>query len=149
MRELGEREALAPPLEEAAGEPDGIEDGSCDAPARQPLDLAVEEPQVEARVVGDQRRLSGEAQKLPDGDRRAGGRPQVGRADPGERGDVRREERAGVDERLERLHDLELVDANGADLTHAVAAGREARRLEVEDDELGVLDRSGPEGLAG
>jgi hypothetical protein len=65
---------------------------------------------------------------------------QVGVAQTGEARDRRRQRDAGVDERLERLGDLERADADGADLAHAVARRREARRLEVEDDELGVLD---------
>ncbi len=47
----------------------------------------------------------------------------------------------GLHERLERLLDRERPDTHRADLAHPVARRREPGRLEVEDDELGVLDQ--------
>ena len=141
MRERGEREALAPALEKPPREPDRVDDRRRDAPAGEPLDLALEEREVEARVVRDERRVAREAEEAADGQLRARRPPQVGVADPGERGDVGRERRARVDERLERVLDRERADAHRADLADAAAARGEPGRLEVEDDELGVLDQ--------
>ena len=48
---------------------------------------------------------------------------------------------AGADEGLERLPELERSYADGADLADARRACREAGRLQVEDDELGLLEQ--------
>ncbi len=97
--------------------------------------------EVEARVVGDERRVAGEARKrrtASSGARRAA---QVARR--GSRSAPR--SRAGgqtrVDERLEGVVDLERAHPRRADLARSDSGGRETGRLEVEDDELGVLDQ--------
>ena len=141
MGEVREREARGAALKEAAREPDGVEHGRADAFPREPVDLVLQEADVEAGVVRRERSVAGEREEAPYRDLRARGPSQIVLADPGERRDERRQSGAGIDERLERLGDLERSDADGADLADAVAARREPRRLEVEDDELGVLDR--------
>ena len=141
VREVGEREAPAPPVQEPAREPDGVEDRRGHAPAGHALDLPLEEAHVEARVVRDERRVAGEGEEAPNRDLGARCPPQVGLADSGEGGDEGRERGARIDQRLERVDDLEAANANGADLADPVAGRRESRRLQVEDDELGVLDR--------
>ena len=54
----------------------------------------------------------------------------------------------GRDERLERVRDLERLDTYRADLADAVTTRGEPGRLEVEDDDLGVLDERLGAGLA-
>ena len=49
--------------------------------------------------------------------------------------------RRGFDERLEPLLELEPAHPHGADLADRRAAGREPRRLEIDDDVRGELDR--------
>ena len=70
MRELREGEALAPPVEEPAREPDGVDDRRGDAPAGEPLDGAVEEADVEAGVVRGERRVAREREEAADGELR-------------------------------------------------------------------------------
>ena len=101
----------------------------------------VEEADVEAGVVRGERCVAGEREEAADGELRTRCAAQLGVAQAGQPGDRRRERDPGLDERLERLGDLERLDAHRADLAHAVARGREPGRLEVEDDELGVLDQ--------
>ena len=141
VREPRQREALAPPVQQAPGEPDRVDHRRGDPAPGQSLDGVVEEPDVEAGVVRHERRIAGEREKAA-GRASSGARrcAQLGVAEPGERAIGRRQRDAGIDERLEGLRDLERLDPHGADLAHAVARRREAGRLEVEDDELGVLD---------
>ena len=129
------------PLEQPPGEPDRVDDRRRDPPARQPLDGAVEEAHVEARVVGDEDGVAGEREEAPHGE--VGGRcaAHVALGDPGQGGDRRRQRHARVDERLERGAGLERVHPLGADLDDPRAGRRETRRLEVEDDERGVLEQ--------
>ena len=141
MGKLCEREALASPVEKAPGEPDGVDHRCSTASTGETLDGTVEERDVEAGIVGDQRGVAGEGQEATH--RRLGARrpPQVLLPDPGQRRHERRQERPWVDERLERLHEFEGPDAHGADLTDPAAGRRESGRLEVENDELGVFER--------
>ncbi len=97
VRELREREALAPSVEEPAREPDGVDDRRCDAPAREALDGAVEETDVEARVVGGERRVAREREEPPDRELGPGRASEVGVAKPGQPGDRRRERDAGLE----------------------------------------------------
>ena len=60
---------------------------------------------------------------------------------PVKRGDRRRQRDAGSTSVSNVSATSSALHANGADLAHAVARGREPGRLEVEDDELGVLDQ--------
>ena len=149
VRELAQREALAPAVEKAAREPDGVDDGGGDPAAREPLDRAVDEADVEAGVVSAERRVAGEREEPADrelGSRRAA---ELGVLQAGQPRDRRRQRHAGLHERLERVRDLERLDANRTDLADAVTTRGEPGRLEVEDDDLGVLDERLGAGLAG
>ena len=140
VRERREAEALRPLAEEPLREPDGVDDRRGDPPPGEELDLAVEEGEVEARVVRDERAVAGELEEAPDrelGPRRAAQRRLP---DAGERGDRGGERDARVDERLERVLELERADPLRADLADPRAAGREPRGLEVDDDEVRVLE---------
>ena len=64
--ERGEADALRPAFEQPPREPDGVDDRGRDAPAREPLDLDVEEPEVEARVVRDEDGVAGEVEEPAD-----------------------------------------------------------------------------------
>ena len=139
--ELREREALASPVQETPREPDGVDDGSGDAPAGEALDGLVEEPHVEAGVVCSEGRVACEGEEPAHGELGTGRAAQLDVAQPGQTGDRLRQRDPRIDERLEGLGDLERFHANRADLAHAVARGRQTRGLEVEDDELGVLDQ--------
>ena len=142
--EVGERrqaDALLAALEQAPREPDRVDDRRRHSPARQPLDLAIEEAHVEAGVVGDEHGVARELEEPPHGqlDRRRS--PQRPRVDPRQRGDRWGQRPPRVHERLEPLLQLEPADAHGADLADRGRAGREAGRLEVEDDVGRVLER--------
>ena len=141
VRELREREALASPMQEPPGEPDGVDHGRGDAPAGEPLDGVVEEAHVEAGVVRGERCVAREREEAANGELLTRRAAQLGVAQAGQPGDRLRQRDSGVDQRLERLGDLERLHAHRADLAHAIARGREPGRLEVEDDELGVLDQ--------
>ena len=67
MREAGEPEVPRAPLEQPAREPDRVDDGSGDTAAREPDDGVVEKGHVEARVVGDEHRVTGEREEAPHG----------------------------------------------------------------------------------
>ena len=127
-------------MEEAPGEPDGVDDRRGDPTAREALDRTVDEADVEARVVSGQRSVAREGEEPADRELGPGSAPQLRVVEARHAGDRRRQRDAGLDERVERLGDLEPTDPRGADLADPVAAGREARRLEVEDDDLGILD---------
>ena len=66
VRELPQREPLAATLEEPACEPHGVDDGRRHPPAGEALDGAVEEADVEARVVGGERRVAREREEAAD-----------------------------------------------------------------------------------
>ena len=116
VRERREPDALDPAGEHSPREPDGVDDRCGDSPAGQPLDLAVEEADVEARVVRDEHRVAGELEETThrELDRRCAA--QLARVDPGQRRDRGRQRPARVDERLEPLLELEAAHPHGADL---------------------------------
>jgi len=68
VRKRGEPRAPGAPLEESACEPDGVDDGSRELRACQPLGLVVEEPEVEACVVRDEDGIAGELEEAPHRD---------------------------------------------------------------------------------
>ena len=90
VREVCEADPLRPAAQQPPGEPDRVDDGSRDAPARQALDGAVEEAHVEARVVGDEDGVAGEREEPPHGE--IGGRrpAHVALGDPRQGRDRRR-----------------------------------------------------------
>ncbi len=140
VRELREREPLAPAVQEPSREPHRVDHRRGHASARQTLHRVVEEADVEARVVRGERCVAGEREEPPDGDLGSRRAAQLHIAETGQPRDGRRKRDAGLYERLERLGDLERRDAHGADLADAVARGGQPRRLEIENDELRILD---------
>jgi hypothetical protein len=140
VRELPEREAVAATGEQTAGEPHRVEHCGGASPPRQLLHLAIQEGDVEARVVRDERRVAREVQEAAEGELDARRAAEVLLPDARQGGDERRQGRARVDERLERVHELERADPDGPDLAHPAGLRGEPRRLEVEDDQLGVLE---------
>jgi hypothetical protein len=149
VRELLEREALAAPVEEPSGEPHGVDDRRRYALPGELLDRAVEESDVEPSVVRNERCVAGESEKAKDGEFCAWRAAELPSRDPRQSRDRRREDDARVDERLERLVDRQCANADCPDLAHAIATRREPGRLEIEDDELGVLDRRLAASVAG
>ena len=101
----------------------------------------IEESHVEAGVVRGERRVAREGQEPPHRVLEPGSAAELRVVQAGQPRDRRREGDARLDERLERLGDLELPHAHGPDLAYAVAGSGEPGRLEVEHDDLGVLDR--------
>ena len=74
VRELAQRETLAPTVEKTAREPDGVDDGRSDPAAGEPLDGAIDEADVEAGIVSAERRVAREREEPADrqlGSRRA------------------------------------------------------------------------------
>ena len=141
LRERGEPDPRDAPCEQPAREPDGVHHGRSQAAAGDQLDLAVEEGQVEAGVVGDEDGvLAGEGEEAADRRRRARRPAQVAVMDPRQARDHGRELDARVDERLERACREQCLDADGADLADPGAGRPQARRLEVDDDEARRLE---------
>ncbi len=141
VRELPERDTLAPSRQQPPREPDRIEHRSRAAAAGELLDGTVEEADVEAGVVRDEWNVPGELEKATEGELDPWRAAQLLLPDPGQRGDEPWQHRPGVDECLEGLHDLERANADGPDLADAAGSRGEAGRLQVEDDELGLLER--------
>ena len=139
------REGCEPDLpralpEQAPREPDGVDDRRGDATPREELDLPVEEGEVEAGVVRDDRRVAGEREQAADGELGAWrSRERLG-ADPGDGRDGGGKRDPWVDERLERVLELESPNALRPDLADPRGARRETRRLEIDDDEMRVLE---------
>jgi hypothetical protein len=145
----GEARAGDAPSEQTSGQPHSVDHGRRDAAAGQPLHLAVEKAEVEAGVVRDQDGVSREGEKLPHC--RPGGRGvlQVGVDDPGQRGDERGQRPARIDERLESPGGNETLDPHCPDLADPRLPGSQTRRLEVDHDEAGELERGVGARLAG
>jgi hypothetical protein len=107
----------------------------------EPLQVHVQEREVEARVVGNE---DGAAGELEEGgqdrlDRRLPPDEEV--VDAGQVRDEGRDRRAGVDERLERAEALSAADPDGADLGDLGLAGGSPGGLEVDDHELDLPQR--------
>ena len=133
VRERGEARAGDAATENAARERDGVDHGRREPRPGQALRLAVEEGEVEARVVRHEDGVSGEGEEAAHrgADRR--GSPELRVAQPCERRDDAVERDARVRERLELLRQLETAYAHGADLADPRRPGTKARRLEVDD----------------
>ena len=137
LREAGAGDAAG---QQATGERDRVDDRRGEARARQPFGLAIEEREIEARVVRDEHRVAREREEVAHrgrGRRRAAELP-VG--EPGERRDRRSERHARVDERLELVDELEALHQHGADLADLRQPGPEAGRLEIDDDVARLLE---------
>ena len=139
-RELSEAEAGDAAGEERARETHGVDDRRADAGTGQELGLAVEEGQVEARVVRDEHRIAGESEEAPDGVGGAGCAAQVLVAEAGDRARSGCDRHSRIDERLELGVDLEPAEAHRSDLADPRLAGPQPRRLEVDDDVRRVLE---------
>ena len=81
----GEADAARPLAEQPSRKPDGVDHGRGDAPPGEALDLAVEEREVEARVVRDEHRLAREREQAPHRELGARRAAEVARGDAGER----------------------------------------------------------------
>ncbi len=103
--------------------------------------MLLEEALVEARVVRDEQRVAGEGEELPHDGRGRRRRTQLLLPQAGEPSDRLGQRHARIDERLERLDGLEAPHADSAELADPVASGREAGRLQVEDDELRLFEQ--------
>ena len=116
VRERREPDALDPAGEHSPREPHGVDNRCGDSPPGQPLDLAVEEADVEPGVVRHEHRVACELQETTHRkfDRRC--TTQLARVDPGECGDRGRQRPARVDERLEPLLELEAAHTDRTDL---------------------------------
>ena len=128
------------PGQQAPRERDRVEHRQLEPAPVDRAERALQEPDVEARVVRDEHAALREpqeiAQRRPD---RPGSR-EVALADAGQRRDHGRQRHAGIDEALEGRDELEALDPDGADLDDARPAP-DARRLEVDDAEARLLER--------
>ena len=138
--ERGEARAADAPAEQVTGERHRVDHGRVQALAGHPLELPVDEADVEARVVGDENGAAGELRETPERqpDSWGGAELLVGQA--GEEADRAGERGLRRDERLVLAGELEVSDADGADLADARGRARKAGGLEVEDDELGLAE---------
>jgi monovalent cation:H+ antiporter-2, CPA2 family len=141
LREGSEPGARRAALEQAAREPDSVDDGPGEAGAREPLRLTVEERQVEAGVVRNQDRVTRELEKAPNGDVRMSLSAQLRVTQTGKGADRGRERDAGIDEQLELVLELELPNAHRADLADVRATGPQSGGLQIDHDERGLLEQ--------
>ena len=100
----------------------------------------VHEPEVEARVVGDEDAPGEELDETGDDplDRRRIGDGEV--VDPGEVGDVAGDRTVGFDQRVEGTEALSAPVLHGTDLGDGAIAGRAAGRFEVHDTERHLVE---------
>jgi hypothetical protein len=142
--EVGERaeaDAGRAAGEEASCKPDRVEHRGRQPSPFEGFDLAVEEADVEAGIVGDEHALAGEREKTAHGLRGGRSTAEVTLSNAGQGGDRTRERASGIDQGLEPTGLCEIDDADGADLADAIASRCEARGLEVEDDVCRGLER--------
>ena len=142
--EVGQRgEADAPhaALQQPARQRGRAERRLRQAPVVHQQQLPLQEALVEARVVRDEEVVAREREETPDHRGSGRGVPQLLLAQAGQACDRIGERDSRIHERLEGLHRLERPHPDGPDLADAVVNGREPRRLQVEDDELGLLER--------
>ncbi len=121
-------------------ERDRVDDRRREPRSRQALGLAVEEGEIEARVVRDEHGVSGEGQEVAHRRRCRRGTAELPVGQPGQRRDHGAERHVGVDERLELLDELVAAHLDGADLADLRRPWSKARRLEVDDDVGRVLE---------
>ena len=142
VRELREARARHAPGEQPPRERDRVDDGRGEPRPGQPLGLAVEEREVEARVVRDEHRVAGEARGTAAPRPAACGAPRSCRSvSPVSAVIVGPSGTPRIDERLELVDELEADDAHRADLADLRRARPQAGRLEVDDDERRVLEQ--------
>ena len=141
VRQRGEANAANTALEQATGQRCGAERRFGQAASVDEEQLPLEEALVEARVVRDEQVVAGEVEEAAQDGRDRGRVPQLLLAQAGEAGDRLGQWRPWVDERLERVDQLQRPHAHRPQLADQAARGREPGGLEVEDDELGVLQQ--------
>ena len=141
LRERGEANPRLAPREHPTREPHGVDDRRGEPPVAEAQHRGVEERDVETRVVRDEHGVAGELDEPSRGERSARCTPQLAVVDAGQRRDLERQPLARVDERLERVRQLEALDARGADLADPRAARREPGRLQVDDAERRLLEQ--------
>ena len=108
-------------------------------------ELPFEETLVETRVVGDQEIVAREVEEAAENGGDRGRVPKLLLAQPRQPRDRLGERDPRIDERLVRVDQLQRPHADCAELADLVACCGQPGRLEVEDDELGVLQqRIGP-----
>src|SRR6516225_4515681 len=106
-RELSEAEARHAPREEPPGEPHRVDDRRADARASEQLGLAVEEREVEARVVRHEAGVSGEGEEAPHGLGRMRSSAQLLVPEAGDRARSGADRKSRIDQGLELGLDLE------------------------------------------
>ena len=116
---LGERaqvHPLEPVAQKPAGERDRVDDRRCQPSAAQAGEVGVDEPDVEAGVVGHQHRPGAEAQELVE--HRPDARPPANMmgGDAGDLSDLAGDEAAGIDEPLHPGGLGEPAQAHGTEL---------------------------------
>ena len=141
---MNERGEADPP--HAAGEQAACEGCRTQRRLRQPAalspaQLALEETLVEARIVRDEGRVAGEGRKPVDN--RSDGRsaPQVPLLQPGQASHPLGEGNTRIDQRLKAVDELERTYPDRTQFADPAGLLRKARRLQVEDHELGLLQQ--------
>src|SRR5438128_9189355 len=107
LRERRETGAARAARKQAAREPHRVDDGPGQPRSRQALCLAVEEREVEARVVRDKDGVAREPEKAADGHARVRLPAQLGIVETGESADRGPERNARIDQQLELPLELE------------------------------------------
>ena len=138
VSERSQADAAEPALEQAARERGRAERRLGKAPTVQ---LLLEEALIEPGVVRHEQVIAGEGEEAPDDAADGGCSTQLLLAQAGEAGYVLGEGDPRIDERLEGADRLERANADGSELADLVPGGREPGRLQVEDDELGLLEQ--------
>ena len=139
--ELAETRAGHPSCQQPPGKRHRVDDGRCEPRACQALGLAIQEGEIEARVVRDEHRIAGEGEEVAHRGGRRRRAAQLPIREPGERRDRSGERNVWVDEGLEQVDDLETGDLGRADLADVRCARPQAGRLEVDDDVCRVFEQ--------
>ncbi len=141
VRQGAEADAGDAAAEQAPREPDRVDDRRGEAAPREALHLAVEERQVEARVVRHEHGVAREREEPAHRPLCRRSASEIGLPDPCQGGDRSRERRPRVDERLEDPGRLQASQPDGADLADRCGSRAKASRLEVDHGERGRLER--------
>ena len=125
----------------AARELQRTDRGQAEGPAENSARVVVEQRRVERRVVRDEHGAAREPLEVRQHalERRRVGDHRVRNA--GQLGDVWRNRTAGVHQPIEALDRTEPAKTHGADLGYAGLADPLARRLHVDHDDVGVVER--------
>ena len=115
--------------------------GAASRPLRRRARIGVDEPDVEAGVVGDEHGAGAEPQELVEHGPHPRPPADVMLGDAGDLRDLGGNHAAGVDEPLHPRRLAEAAHADGPQLDDARDAGPGAGGLEVEDDVVGQLER--------